>query len=75
MRTRKSQNMVVYDYLASGGRLTHRKAMNRWGIARLAARINELRNEGVPIETRLITKGGSRYASYSLGEPSGKNTS
>ena len=42
------------------------QALNQYGIYRLSARINELRNEGMDIKTTLINAGPVKYAKYYL---------
>lgn len=53
-----------------GGRLTAREALVDLGIARLAARIHELRRNGHPIEDRMINvptrNGMTRVSEYYL---------
>jgi hypothetical protein len=44
--------------------LTPVEALNRFGCFRLAARVDELRGAGHPIETRIEKKGRKRFASY-----------
>ena len=47
-----TQEKWVHDYLKVHGRINQRIATD-FGITRLAARINDLRKEGVPIETHM----------------------
>lgn len=47
----KTQNEKIIWYLTDVGPLTQLDAMKDLGIARLASRINELRNEGYQIES------------------------
>ena len=69
-----TQNDVIIHHLENEGALTQAEAMNRYGIARLASRIEELRKRGhriettyIELKTRLGKKG--RYASYTLERP------
>ena len=59
--------------LRRGETLTRRDALLEFGCGRLAARINELRDAGEPIETKMIEVtnadgSASRVAEYSLKE-------
>ena len=47
--------------------LTSMQAFRMWKCTRLAARINELRSEGWPIESETVCKDGKRFARYRLG--------
>lgn len=46
-----SQNAKIVKRLESGKTITEKYAASRFGVASLSSRINELRNEGYPIET------------------------
>ena len=66
-----TQNEVIIMHLEKEGAITSAEAMNLYGIARLASRVDELRKRGhhikttyIELKTRLGKKG--RYASYSL---------
>ena len=48
-----SQKKDILKYLQSGEELTPIKALNLFNCFRLAARIEELRKEGYPIESQL----------------------
>ena len=41
-------------------------ALKLYGVFRLAARINQLRDAGHDIQTKTITKKGKRFAKYTL---------
>ena len=41
-------------------------ALRRYGCLRLAARIDELRHQGHEIASRLVERGGKRFARYRL---------
>lgn len=62
----KSQTHDILVHLFSTGPLTPLDAWVRYGCYRLSGRIKDLREMGVPIETRTIKKGGKRYAEYRL---------
>jgi len=65
-RKRDTQNAWVRKRLLSGRRLTQQAADER-GIRRLAARIYDLKAEGIPIETEFVrTRSGARIARYEV---------
>lgn len=49
-----TQRDEVLDYLERYASITQDEALQELGIARLAARIHELRQMGVPILTKLV---------------------
>ena len=61
-----TQNQQIKGYLEKGKSITPIQALNKFGCFRLAARISDLRNEGLNIATKIITKEGKSYASYRL---------
>ena len=64
MSTTTSQNTKLVRRLSTGKNLTVTEARSKFGIARLAARIHELREAGFPIYTNRVTvKGGSNKGS------------
>ncbi len=62
----KTQNEKIKAYLSKGKSITQIDALNKFGCFRLAARIADLRNEGVNIATKNVTKEGKTFASYSI---------
>lgn len=57
--TTTPQNVKLVRRLSTGKNLTVAEARGKYGIARLAARIHELREAGFPIYTNKVTvKGG-----------------
>lgn len=62
----RSQEQAVIDWLATGRRLTSLQALNRWGVARLAARIERLRKQGHRIVSDRVSRGGKCFAAYRL---------
>jgi len=66
MPTKKSQAEKLLTRLNSGKNLTVLEARNRFGIQRLAARIHELREEGMVIYTNKITQAGRKVTAYRL---------
>ena len=62
-----SQNKQIADYLNKGKKLTPIDALNKFGCFRLAARIADLRNEGMSIVTNTIKlKNKKQIAQYSV---------
>ncbi|RKE02333.1 helix-turn-helix protein [Marinifilum flexuosum] len=59
-----TQTQQIKQYLESGGTLTALSALEKFGCMRLAARINDLRKDKLPIASRTITKGDKRFAEY-----------
>jgi hypothetical protein len=62
-----SQNKQIADYLNKGKKLTTLDALNKFGCFRLASRINDLRNEGMNIKTKIVKlENKKQIAQYSL---------
>ena len=62
-----SQTREILRYLAKGRAITPLEALERFGVFRLAARIQEIRAQGHKVETTTIrTRNGARVARYSL---------
>ena len=62
-----SQNKQIADYLNKGKKLTPIDALNKFGCFRLAARIADLRNEGMSIVTNTIKlENKKQVAQYSI---------
>jgi hypothetical protein len=62
-----SQNKQIADYLNKGKKLTTLDALNKFGCFRLASRINDLRNDGMNITTKIIKlENKKQIAQYSL---------
>jgi len=61
-----SHRVQIYTALKRGEKITHLQALQRWGCARLAARIYDLRRSGHKIVTHTIQNQGKRYAQYIL---------
>lgn len=62
----ESQNKVLRKHLESGKSIAPMQALNRFGIYRLASRINNLRNDGMNIISEMIYAHPVRYAKYYL---------
>lgn len=62
-----SQTTQILEYLETGNPLTPLEALERFGCFRLAARIDELRRIGYPINThKQKTDTGKTIASYRM---------
>lgn len=61
-----TQNQQIKSYLGKGKSITPIQALNKFGCFRLAARISDLRNDGLNIATKIVTKDGKTFASYKL---------
>lgn len=61
-----SQNDAIRVALLSGRTLTPLDALNEFGCFRLAARVADLRREGLDIECKTESTNGKRYARYTL---------
>lgn len=64
---------LILMHMKKYGSITPDEAKAEYGCARLASRIKELRNQGVAIETEMITGKGRHggkncYARYKLAE-------
>lgn len=59
-----SQNKQIKAYLDAGNSLTPIEALMKFGCFRLAARIKELRESGMNIETLYEELDGKRFARY-----------
>jgi hypothetical protein len=61
-----NQKYQILNYLQSGKKITPLEALDQFGCMRLASRISELRDEGYPIETKMMSDKDKRWAEYSL---------
>lgn len=62
-----SQAQYILDHLKKGESITQMEALKLFGCFRLASRINELRDSGYDIETRIKrTTTGKQIAEYTL---------
>jgi hypothetical protein len=62
----ESQNAILRKHLKSGKSIAPLQALNNFGIYRLAARISDLRNDGMRIKTEMIHLGNVKFAKYYL---------
>lgn len=65
---KKSQAAMILAYISAGNSITADESKNKFGCARLAARICDLRNLGHDINTEMIHNKltNKRYAKYTL---------
>ena len=61
-----TQTQKIRDWLARGRSLTALDALREFGCLRLAARINDLRREGLEISTETVEQEGKKFARYRL---------
>ena len=66
MTTTKTQTNRILRYLKTGRGITPMSALTRFKCMRLAARIEELRDAGIRINSRMMHRQGKRFAVYSL---------
>jgi hypothetical protein len=64
-----TQNDAIRAALLAGRSITPLDALNEFGCFRLAARVADLRREGLPIECTTETRNGKRFARYHLRGP------
>jgi len=64
----QSQTKLIRQHLEEGHAITSIMALSMFDCFRLAARIANLRNQGLDIITRKITRNGKCFASYELKE-------
>lgn len=64
----ESQLTKIRKHLKSGKSITPLQALRLYGCLRLAARVNDLKSEGLPIKTKMVYDAAPayKYASYSL---------
>ena len=68
----KTQLENIREYLERGGELTPLDALRQFGCLRLAARINDLRRDGLAIDTLASEAKGKRFAAYRLAGATGR---
>lgn len=61
-----TQTEQIKSHLVEGKSITPMDALREYGCFRLAARIDELRKQGLTIQTEKETRNGKVYARYSL---------
>ena len=61
-----SHRTKIREYLEAGNTVTAIEALEKFNCFRLAARIDDLRREGLDIETEFQRRNGKRFARYGL---------
>ena len=62
-----SQTQAIKQHLESGRSITAIEALSEYGCLRLAARIADLRDQGMQIETVMVTYSkDKRFAKYKI---------
>lgn len=61
-----TQKEMIKKHLMDGRSITPIQALNNYGCFRLASRINDLKNEGMIINSVLVSKGEKKFAKYTL---------
>jgi hypothetical protein len=61
-----TQTEQIRAHLVSGRDITPLEALDRYGCFRLAARVSDLRAEGLDVQTVTEEHNGKRYARYRL---------
>ena len=56
-----TQANIIVRHLKQYGSITPLEALTRYGIMRLASRVNDLRNDGFPIVSDMKVHDGRRY--------------
>ena len=62
----KNQTNRILRFLRTGRGITPLSALTRFKCMRLAARIDELRDAGIRVHSRMMNRNGKRFACYSL---------
>jgi len=62
----KNQTNRILRYLRTGRGITPLSAFTRFKCMRLAARIDEMRDAGIRVRSRMMNRNGKRFACYSL---------
>ena len=65
-RKRLSRSQRLLNHLLRGRTVSGTQALTMFGIYRLSAIIFNLRQKGFTIETKMITRKGTRYGVYHL---------
>lgn len=64
-----SQTDQIREALLRGEEITPIEALRRFGCLRLAARVSDLRRDGLQIESATVEANGKRFARYRLESP------
>jgi hypothetical protein len=66
MKSTDSQTALIKGWLLNGYSITQLDALNMFGCFRLAARISDIREQGLDIITDMVTINDKRIAKYYL---------
>jgi hypothetical protein len=66
MKSTDSQTALIKGWLLNGYSITQLDALNMFGCFRLAARIADIREQGLYVDTEMIEINQKRVARYSL---------
>jgi len=66
MKSLDSQTALIKGWLLNGRSITQLDALNMFGCFRLAARIADIREQGLDVVTDMITVNDKRIAKYYL---------
>lgn len=58
------KSLQIKRYLLRGGSLTHLQAIAKFRHSRLSSVVCRMREDGIDVITLMISKNGSRFASY-----------
>lgn len=61
-----SQIEAIKKHLQQGKPITPLQALQEYGCLRLAARISDLRDQGMKIKTQIVELNDKRFAKYTL---------
>jgi len=61
-----SQTQAIKQHLERGQAITPLEALQQYGCLRLAARISDLRDQGMNIRTDIVELNDKRFAKYTL---------
>jgi len=64
MTNTKSQNARIAANLSNGKKLTGLQALRLFGCFRLASRVWDLREQGLDIKSKFITRNGKTFSQY-----------
>lgn len=64
-----TQTKLIRKHLNRGWSINPLQALNKYGIFRLSARILELKNEGMIINSVLVNNGKKKFAKYFIEKP------
>ena len=63
---KQTHTQLIKTHLEEHGSITALDAIEQYRCLRLAARIADMRKEGMNIVTNMITKNGATFASYEV---------